>query len=186
MPRRHLAPAAALLLVLGAAACGSSTTSTNASPTTIGPPASTAPSAPVADEFAAGPVPAVTGASDLKAEPTVHAATTPAPAKLVGADLVVGTGQVASPSSTVEIQYVGALYTNGSVFDASWTDSGPISSPLSQFVPGFSQGLVGMRVGGRRELVIPPALGYGDQAQANGKIPANSTLVFVVDLLGVS
>lgn len=137
-----------------------------------------------ANQFRAGPVPAVDGATNLKAAPTLHAGTGTAPTSLVGSDLVVGTGPVATAAKTVDIQYVGALYTNGQVFDSSWAKGGPISFPLSGVIPGFAQGIVGMKVGGRRELVIPPSLGYGNSAQ--GSIPANSTLVFVIDLVKVS
>ncbi|WP_262324158.1 FKBP-type peptidyl-prolyl cis-trans isomerase [Acidiferrimicrobium sp. IK] len=179
-PRR---PTAVLLgaLALAAAACGSSSATTaNSGATTTAP----AVAAPAANQFTSGAVPAADGATDMKAAPTLHAGTGTAPTTLVGKDLVVGTGPVASATSTVNIQYVGALYTTGQVFDSSWTRGQPASFSLSQVIPGFAQGIVGMKVGGRRELVIPPALGYGNSAQ--GSIPANSTLVFVIDLLGVS
>jgi peptidylprolyl isomerase len=83
------------------------------------------------------------------------------------------------------VQYVGALYTTGKVFDASWTDSGPASFPVGGVVPGFRDALLGMKVGGRREVVIPPELGYG-AAGYPPAIPPNATLVFVIDLLGIS
>jgi peptidylprolyl isomerase len=110
----------------------------------------------------------------------------PAPKKLVVKDLIKGTGPVATPSSTVSVQYVGELYKGGKQFDASWNDGSgqPVSLPLSGVIKGWQQGIAGMKVGGRRELIIPPTLGYGSTAQS--KIPANSTLVFVVDLHGVS
>jgi FKBP-type peptidyl-prolyl cis-trans isomerase len=92
---------------------------------------------------------------------------------------------VAGASNTVKVQYVGALYTTGKVFDASWTDSGPTSFPLSGVIPGFKDAIIGMKVGGRREIVIPPAFGYGAAGQPP-TIPGNATLVFVIDLLGVS
>jgi peptidylprolyl isomerase len=104
---------------------------------------------------------------------------------LTGKDLVVGTGKTAVASDTVRVQYVGAFYGNGKVFDASWTDSGPATFPLSEVVPGFKDAIVGMKVGGRREVVIPPALGYGATGEPP-TIPGNSTLVFVIDLLGIS
>jgi peptidylprolyl isomerase len=130
-------------------------------------------------------VPAVDHGSDLETEPVVHPGTGTPPASLVTHDLVVGSGAAAAATSTVTIRYTGALYTNGKVFDDSpWTRNQPAVFPLNQVVPGFSQGIAGMKVGGRRELVIPPALGYG--TQTNGPIPGNSTLVFVVDLLAVS
>ncbi len=118
-------------------------------------------------------------------EPTIAAGTGTPPSQLTGKDLVVGTGPVAGPNATVRVQYVGALYSTGKVFDASWTDSGPATFPLSEVVPGFKDAIIGMHVGGRREVVIPPALGYG-AAGSPPVIPPNATLVFVIDLLGVS
>ncbi len=131
-----------------------------------------------------GPVPSVTGATDLKQEPVVAAGAGPAPTVLTGQDLVVGTGTTAVASDTVRVQYVGAFFDNGKVFDASWTDSGPATFPLNEVVPGFKDAIIGMKVGGRREAVIPPALGYGAKGEPP-TIPPNSTLVFVIDLLGI-
>ncbi len=134
---------------------------------------------------AAGPVPSVSGATDMTAEPKIGPGAGTPPTALTEKDLVVGTGATAGPNATVKVQYVGALYGTGKVFDASWTDTGPATFPLSEVVPGFKDAIVGMRIGGRREVVIPPALGYG----ASGSppvIPPNATLVFVIDLLGIS
>ncbi len=116
--------------------------------------------------------------------PVIHAGTEPPPTQLVGADLVVGTGDVATSSATVRIQYVGALYSDGETFDSSW-GRGAATFPLGQVIPGFSQGIAGMRIGGRRELVIPSDLGYGPSG-APPVIPGHATLVFVIDLLGIS
>jgi peptidylprolyl isomerase len=85
----------------------------------------------------------------------------------------------------VQVQYVGALYDTGKVFDASWTDNGPATFPLNGVIAGFKDAIIGMKVGGRREIVIPPAEGYG-AAGSPPAIPANATLVFVIDLLGVA
>ena len=129
-------------------------------------------------------LPAVSNATDLKVEPLPAAGTAPAPTQLVTEDLVVGTGAEATASSTVEVQYVGANYASGKVFDSSWQRGQAATFPLSGVIPGFAQGIVGMKVGGRREVVIPPALGYG----ASGSPPAigpNETLIFVIDLLSV-
>jgi FKBP-type peptidyl-prolyl cis-trans isomerase len=124
----------------------------------------------------------------LNTEPTIKSPGGTPPKKLVTKDLIVGTGPaVTSPSQTVTIAYVGALYANGKVFDASWKDvpsTHTISQPASGFVPGFEQGLLGMKVGGRRELIIPASLAYGNKKQ--GSIPANSALIFIVDLHAVS
>lgn len=131
-------------------------------------------------------IPQITAnATDTDKEPTIAAGTGTPPSDLRIADLVPGNGRVATSADSVSVRYVGALYSDGSVFDASWkAGSNPVDFALSQVVPGFSEGIVGMKVGGRREIVIPPALGYGDQAQQG--LPAGSTLVFVVDLVGIS
>jgi peptidylprolyl isomerase len=132
-----------------------------------------------------GALPAIGHAKDLSAEPIVHADKHKPPSKLLVKNLVVGTGATATRTSTVKVKYVGADYTNGKDFTATtWQHGQSTSFSLDQVIPGFSQGITGMRVGGRREIVIPPKLGYGNSAQ--GPIKANETLVFVVDLQGVS
>ncbi len=83
----------------------------------------------------------------------------------------------------MSVQYVGTLWANGKEFDASWDRGQPSIFPLDGVIPGFQQGIAGMKTGGRRTLVIPPELGYG--AADQGPIPGGSTLVFVVDLVGV-
>jgi peptidylprolyl isomerase len=127
----------------------------------------------------------VTNATDLDKEPMVAASSGTAPTVLDFKDLVVGKGAQPTTSDTVKVQYVGALYTTGKIFDASWTDSGPTSFPIDEVVPGFGDAILGMHVGGRREVVIPPALAYG-AAGDPPTIPGNATLVFVIDLLAVS
>jgi peptidylprolyl isomerase len=130
----------------------------------------------------------------LSKEPTVTLPSGPAPKTLVKKDLIVGTGATAKSGDQVSVNYVGELYKNGKIFDSSWKDTpGKAYSfqlGVGAVIPGWDQGLVGMKVGGRRELIIPPLLGYKNQAQPAGAsgvgIPANSTLVFVVDLLKVS
>jgi peptidylprolyl isomerase len=122
----------------------------------------------------------------LKTKPKVTIPSGAPPSKLVVKDLIKGTGPAATANSTVNVQYVGELYKGGKQFDASWNDGSgqPVSLPLSGVIKGWQQGIPGMKVGGRREIIIPPSLGYGATAQS--KIPANSTLVFVIDLHGVS
>jgi peptidylprolyl isomerase len=122
----------------------------------------------------------------LKTKPKVVPPSGPAPKQLVVKDLIKGTGPAATATSTVNVQYVGIVYKGGKQFDASWNDGSgqPVSLPLSGVIQGWQKGIPGMKVGGRRELIIPPSLGYGATAQA--KIPANSTLVFVIDLHAVS
>ena len=97
-----------------------------------------------------------------------------------------GTGATASAGKTITVNYVGVLYKTGKEFDASWGKQ-PFTTALSSgsVIPGWVQGLSGMKVGGRRELIIPPSLGYGKSGQPP-TIPANATLAFVVDLLSIS
>jgi peptidylprolyl isomerase len=103
---------------------------------------------------------------------------------LVIKDLIKGTGATVTPSSTVTVNYVGVLYHGGKVFDASWNRGTPTTFPLSGVIPGWTQGLPGMKVGGRRELIIPAKLAYGAQGSPP-TIPPNAPLVFVIDMLGV-
>jgi peptidylprolyl isomerase len=105
-----------------------------------------------------------------------------APTQLESADLITGTGAVAADGDNVTVQYVLATYSSHKVIQSSWT-SQPFQFVLGegQVIPGWDKGVVGMRVGGRRELIIPPALGYGAQSPGPG-IAANDTLVFVIDL----
>jgi peptidylprolyl isomerase len=126
----------------------------------------------------------VGNATDLKKKPKISKGSGKAPDNLLIRDLVVGTGQAAVASDSVNVQYVGVLYVNGKEFDSSWSRGPqPANFPLSGVVPGFAGGIVGMKVGGRREIVIPAPLGYGSLSQPG--IPANSVLVFVVDLVSL-
>jgi len=104
------------------------------------------------------------------------------PTVLTKKDIIVGKGKAAVSSSTVTAQYVLMSWKTGKVLQSSWS-SGPFTSPLSGVIAGWQQGIPGMKVGGRRLLVIPPALAYG--AAGGGPVGPNETLVFVVDLLGV-
>jgi FKBP-type peptidyl-prolyl cis-trans isomerase len=130
-------------------------------------------------------VPALTGnPTDLTQPVTAQAGTGTAPAGLVTQDLVLGSGPKATTADTVSVRYSGSFFADGKPFDSSWSKgSDPISFPLGNVVKGFSQGIAGMQPGGRRLLVIPPALGYGDKPR--GPIPGGSTLVFVVDLVKI-
>jgi FKBP-type peptidyl-prolyl cis-trans isomerase len=106
--------------------------------------------------------------------------TSPSEGTLTVEDLVVGTGATVVTGDTVTVTYVGTL-TNGTQFDAG-TFSFRVGA--GQVIKGWDQGLVGMRIGGRRRLTIPPNLGYG--SQANGSIPANSTLKFDIVLVAIA
>jgi peptidylprolyl isomerase len=191
--RRLLLPSAILLGLL-LAACGSSgggsTTSTSTTgATTTSTTAAKATSSTTTSSgggSGAGSVPAVAAPTDLTTQPVISPGTPPPPTSLVTKDLVVGTGTTATASSTVSVKYVGADYTTGKNFTATtWTENRPTSFALTTVVPGFSQGIVGMKVGGRREIVIPSSLGYGSRGSGS-VIKPNETLVFVVDLKAVS
>jgi len=108
------------------------------------------------------------------------------PTELVIEDIEVGDGPEASGGKTVEVHYAGNAWSTRNQFDASWDRGDPFSFQLGagQVIEGWDQGVAGMKVGGRRRLVIPPRLGYG-RAGAGGAIGPNETLVFVVDLLAV-
>ena len=105
-----------------------------------------------------------------------------APAKLIIKDIIKGKGKVAILSSTVTAEYVLMSWKTGKVLQSSWS-SGPFTDPLYKVIPGWQKGIPGMKVGGRRLLVVPPALAYGPSG--SGPIGPNETLIFVVDLLGV-
>jgi peptidylprolyl isomerase len=108
------------------------------------------------------------------------------PADLVVEDITVGDGDEAKAGQSVSVHYVGVAHSTGEQFDASWDRGSPFSFPLGagRVIRGWDEGVAGMMVGGRRRLVIPPHMGYGDRG-AGGAIKGGETLIFVVDLLGV-
>lgn len=108
----------------------------------------------------------------------------PAPDDLIIEDIIVGEGDGAQPGQTAVVHYVGVGATSGEEFDASWNRGEPFDFPLGagHVIQGWDRGVVGMKVGGRRRLVIPSSLGYGERG-AGGVIAPNETLLFVVDLL---
>jgi peptidylprolyl isomerase len=178
---------AAAASAAGAATSIAGTTSTAAA-TSTAPSKSYPPAAGAAVAFDGV---RITGAADLKGRPGVTAKGTLIPKTVLYKDLVVGKGSPALTTQTVTVQYIGALYRTGAIFDESWKRGAPTSFPLANVVAGFKQGIAGsagkipaMRVGGRRVVIIPSALGYGKTAQSG--IPANSTLVFVIDLTKVA
>jgi peptidylprolyl isomerase len=128
-----------------------------------------------------------TTAASSQTKPKVEVPKGAPPKQLVKKDLIVGEGPVAKTGDFVSVQYVGVDYKTGKQFDASWDRGQPFPFQLGagQVIPGWDKGIVGMRVGGRRELIIPPGLAYGAQGQPP-TIKPNSTLVFVVDLLSVN
>jgi peptidylprolyl isomerase len=120
------------------------------------------------------------------AKPSVRIPETEPPLTLEASDDIVGDGVEAAPGRTVTVHYVGVSWSTGEQFDASWDRMEPFRFGLGagQVIRGWDEGVVGMRVGGRRTLTIPPELGYGARG-AGGVIGPNETLVFVVDLLDV-
>jgi peptidylprolyl isomerase len=120
----------------------------------------------------------------LSTEPTITPPKSPAPTTLVTHEIIKGTGAEAKAGESVTVNYVGALYSNGKVFDASWKRNEPFTFTLGQgqVIPGWDKGVAGMRVGGRRELIIPAELAYGKKGSPP-TIPPNAPLIFIVDLL---
>lgn len=122
-------------------------------------------------------------ATQKKTKPKVNVPNGAPPKKLEVKDLEKGSGATAKAGDRVSVNYVGVNYKTGKEFDASWDRGEPFTFTLGagEVIPGWDQGVEGMKVGGRRELIIPPELGYGS-AGAPPAIPPNETLVFVVDL----
>ena len=116
--------------------------------------------------------------------PTIGAPTGNPPTTLVTKDIIVGSGAEALPTSTMTVHYTLMTWSNGKLIESSWTSGSPATFPLANVIIGWQQGIPGMKVGGRRLLVIPPDLGYG--AQGGGPIGPNETLIFVVDAIGVA
>jgi peptidylprolyl isomerase len=166
-----LVAAGLLAVVLAAAGCGSDDDKGKdeaaTTPTTASTPAATTPAA----------------TTETATKPKVTVPSGPPPKTLEIKDLKEGTGPAAKAGDQLTVQYVGVTYANGKQFDASWDRGQPFQFQLGagMVIPGWDQGLVGMKAGGRRELIIPPNLGYGAQG-APPDIPPNATLIFVIDL----
>jgi peptidylprolyl isomerase len=169
--------ALALTAGLALAACGSSggssASSTSSSSESSPPAAGSAKGKPcvaVSDPLPAG-------------APEVPVKVGPPPTKLVVEDITPGTGAEVSASSTVVADYIGVSCSTGKIFDASYTSGQPVTFPLAQVIPGWQQGLVGMKVGGKRLLGIPSDLAYGPSGR--DPIAPDEALWFVVELRGV-
>ena len=119
-------------------------------------------------------------------KPEIDFPDAPAPKELEVTEITPGDGAEATAGSTVDVHYVGVAHSTGEEFDASYNRGQALSFRLGagQVIAGWDQGVTGMKVGGRRKLVIPPHLGYGDRG-AGGVIKPGETLIFVVDLVGV-
>jgi peptidylprolyl isomerase len=163
---------------------GSATTDTTAPTETQATQPTTTPEEPPAPK--ARKVKPAAGEADLDRKPKVPKGKGDAPTKLVVQDLIVGKGTRARSGDTVSVKYVGVLFKNGKEFDASWKGGKgqTFQFPLGagQVIPGWDQGVVGMKEGGRRKLIIPPDLAYGAQGFPPD-IPANAALIFDVDLV---
>ena len=121
---------------------------------------------------------------DPQTKPEIDAPTGPAPTELTITDITVGDGAEAQSGSTVNVHYLGVEHDSGEEFDSSWSRGEAINFPLQALVRGWQEGIPGMKVGGRRELVVPPHLAYGPTG--GGHPLSGKTLIFVIDLLGVS
>ncbi|MEY2850104.1 MAG: hypothetical protein RI885_2771 [Actinomycetota bacterium] len=105
------------------------------------------------------------------------------PTELVSIDIEEGTGDVAVTGGTVDVHYLGVDFASGEEFDSSWSRGQSVDFPLRSLIAGWQEGIPGMKVGGRRQLIVPPALAYGEAG--SGHRLSGRTLIFVIDLLGV-
>ncbi len=170
------------------AACGSSQSSADkaaeqAANEQANPPTITDATTPAIKAVKVTPGP---GEGDIKVKPVIPRQSGSAPKVLIVQDLIVGTGTEAKSGDSVTVQYVGVLFANGKEFDSSWKAGKPFTFDLGSggVIAGWDQGVEGMKVGGRRRLIIPAELGYG-AAGSPPTIPANAALVFDVDLVSV-
>ena len=182
-----LAALATAALIAGCGSSGSSSTITvgneNKADETLGKSNAAATTSTPTSTTATVKTPA---SGPLAKQPTVTVPTGAAPTALVTKEIIKGTGAEAKAGQPVTVNYVGALFHGGKVFDASWKRNEPFVFTLGQgaVIKGWDQGVSGMKVGGRRELIIPANLAYGAKG-AGSSIPPNAPLVFVIDLLGV-
>ena len=187
--RTTTAALAATLLALTAAGCGDSTTPGAADraisadpPKTQSTGTTTAASTPAAAPSSDGAVLPIS--KDLTKKPEIPKPKGEPPTELVVKDIVVGKGKAAKSGSQITVKYVGVSYSTGEQFDASWDKDMdfPFTLGTGGVIPGWDEGVEGMKVGGRRELVIPADKAYGE-AGSPPAIGPNETLVFVIDLV---
>jgi peptidylprolyl isomerase len=174
MRKRVLGISGALAAAVAVAACGGSTAPGVQLAPSSGATAASVPTTP-------------TPPPQLQTKPTVTVPKDCSTKTLVTKDLIPGTGQTVQAGQTVTVNYVGVLCKTGQEFDSSWKRNQPFTTPLTagSVIPGWVQGIPGMKVGGRRELIIPANLAYGTKGSPP-TIPPNSPLVFVVDALSAS
>ena len=165
MKIRVIASLAVLSLTLGLTACGGNSEKAVSSNS----------------ESTSG-LPAITGKAGEA--PQIAKPTTTPPTTLQISDIWIGDGAEAKADSTLTLHYTLATWSDGKLIESSWAGGAPATFPLQNLIEGWKQGIPGMKVGGRRLLVIPPDLGYG--AAGGGPIGPNETLIFVIDLLGVA
>ncbi len=170
---------AALAVVILIAGCGSS--SSGGSTIGVGEESKSAEALAKAGATAPSATPT---SGPLSKAPTITPPSGPPPSKLVSKDLIVGTGAEAKAGASISVNDVGVLYKTGKQFEDSFSRNEPFTLTLGSkmVIPGWENGIPGMKVGGRRELIIPPAEGYGATGSPP-KIPPNETLIFVIDLL---
>ncbi len=183
----------ALVSALAVAGCGSSQSAADkaaqqATEQEKNPPTISDPEVPVpkAEKVEPGP-----GEGDINTKPKIPAQEGPQPSELIVQDVIVGNGAQAKSGDQVSVQYVGVLFNGGKQFDTSWKSETEAGAPFEfqlgsgNVIQGWDEGVVGMKVGGRRRLLIPADLAYG-AAGSPPKIPADAALVFDVDLKKVS
>jgi len=176
--------ALALAITMVGAACGDASQDRTVAADATEPSTALSTSTTVAQ----GPTPTEPAATvdDLATKPVIFAPDTDPPTDLVVVDRIVGDGEQATAGALVSVQYVGVRYSDGGQFDASWDRGQAFEFELGaqQVIAGWDRGVEGMRVGGRRELIIPAPLAYGDRSPSD-EIPPGSALIFVVDLVSI-
>jgi FKBP-type peptidyl-prolyl cis-trans isomerase len=170
-PLRVLLPAV-LLLALAVAGCGSDSPAKSAAKATSTPDDPAHEVDQIASQVS----------TKLSQRPKIPLPKGQPPADLVKKDIVKGTGPKVKPGVPVSVQYVGASWSDGKEFDASWNRGQAFSLSIpGQVIEGWNEGILGMRQGGRRLLIIPPLKGYGANGTPDGSIKPNETLAFVID-----
>ena len=119
-----------------------------------------------------------------KTKPEIEFYEGDAPVELVSIDIELGSGEEAKAGDKVDVHYLGVDFESGEEFDTSWSRGQSVDFPLRSLIAGWQEGIPGMKIGGRRQLIVPPALAYG--VAGSGHQLSGRTLIFVIDLLGVS
>ncbi len=180
-PIRYVLTLIAVVAVCGLAACGDDDDSSG------GGGSGDQAAQDTGTETSPSPAEAAEALKDTSTKPVIPKPTGTPPRKLVKEDIVKGKGPGAKKGDTVVVNYVGLNFSNGREFDASW-DSGatfPVQLGTGGVIAGWEKGLIGIKEGGRRKLVIPPELGYGAQGYPPD-IPPNETLIFVIDAVSIN